>query len=362
MMENDQLGDCTCAGMGHAEMLWSANGGSIDIPSDNDVITAYEAVGGYVPGNPNTDNGAVELTVLKYWKTTGIGGRKIMGYADVNPSLTSHIQQAIWLFGVGYIGVDMPLTAQNQVGGIWDVVGDGQSGDSAPGSWGGHCLSPNTRILTHDLKWEALENIKEGQSIIGFDENVGDIRRQYRKTKVLANKELTLPCYDVDFSDGIKIRAAEDHLWLTRENVWTRTDQLTENTKLAKPLVPWETDNSRDAGYLAAAFDGVMYSDWQTPLKITFVGNHAVRALQTTSKTYIAEGFAAHNCVDIVAYTPDELICVTWGKLQRMTYKWFNTYCDEFHVPLSQDWITAKGVAASGFALSTLQSDLALIV
>jgi len=204
MMENDQLGDCTCAGMGHAEQLWTANTGSMFTPSDSAVLKAYEDVGGYVPGNPNTDNGASEFDVLKYWQNTGIAGKKILTYADINPMLLDNIKQAVWLFGVGYIGVAMPLTAQNQIGGIWDVVGDGATGNNAPGSWGGHC-------------------------------------------------------------------------------------------------------------------------------------------------------------VDIVAYTPDELLCVTWGQLQRMTYKWFTTYCDEFHVPLSSDWINAKGVAASGFDLPTLQKDLNII-
>ncbi|HYB25349.1 MAG TPA: hypothetical protein VEF89_01915 [Solirubrobacteraceae bacterium] len=34
------------------------------------------------------------------------------------------------------IGIALPVTAQGQT--EWTVVGDGKTGNSAPGSWGGH--------------------------------------------------------------------------------------------------------------------------------------------------------------------------------------------------------------------------------
>src|SRR5271167_2242956 len=67
-MLNVSLGDCTCAAVGHALQVWSyAADGSILTPPDSDIEALYEAVGGYVPGDPNTDQGAVEQEVLKYW-------------------------------------------------------------------------------------------------------------------------------------------------------------------------------------------------------------------------------------------------------------------------------------------------------
>jgi hypothetical protein len=45
------------------------------------------------------------------------------------------IATAIWLFGGAYIGVELPISAQNQD--VWDVA-DGP--DAEPGSWGGHAV------------------------------------------------------------------------------------------------------------------------------------------------------------------------------------------------------------------------------
>ena len=63
------------------------------------------------------------------------------------------------MFGGAYGGVELPLSAQSQVGGVWDVVGDGQTGSSAPGSWGGHA----TAIIKYGIAgvtlvtWGALQ-------------------------------------------------------------------------------------------------------------------------------------------------------------------------------------------------------------
>lgn len=107
MMLNDSLGDCTCAAAGHMEMNWTANNGSLFTPTDNQILAAYEAVGGYVPGNPNTDNGAVELDVLKYWQKTGIAGHKIDAFVSINPHNIQHMKIAMWLFGGVYTGVTL---------------------------------------------------------------------------------------------------------------------------------------------------------------------------------------------------------------------------------------------------------------
>jgi hypothetical protein len=138
MMLNDFLGDCTCAAAGHCEMLWTANAGREFTPSDDDILAAYEAVGGYKPGEPDTDNGAFELDVLKYWRETGIAGRRIAAFAAVNPLNHDHLKLAVMLFGAAYIGVALPVSAQGQE--AWDVPPGGAKGEGEPGSWGGHAV------------------------------------------------------------------------------------------------------------------------------------------------------------------------------------------------------------------------------
>ena len=54
------------------------------IVSDADIEKAYEAVGGYVPGDEWTDNGAVEIDVLKFWQKAGDRRVKIGAFVSVD--------------------------------------------------------------------------------------------------------------------------------------------------------------------------------------------------------------------------------------------------------------------------------------
>ena len=138
MMLNDKLGDCTIAGCGHAEQVWSLNSSKEITVTDQAILTAYEQWDGYNPNDPSSDQGGIELEVLKNWRKLGLAGHQLRAFAEVDVSNTKELQQAITLFGCAYIGVALPITAQNQL--VWDVVNDHGSGDADPGSWGGHCV------------------------------------------------------------------------------------------------------------------------------------------------------------------------------------------------------------------------------
>ena len=139
MMMNDTIGDCTCAGAGHAiQTLTSAGQGTMLTITDADVLAAYEAITGYDPKDPSTDNGACLVDVLNYWVKNGIGGHKIAGFVTVNAKNAQHLQAACEFFGGTYSGVGLPITSQTQD--IWDVPAAGLSGEGAPYSWGGHCI------------------------------------------------------------------------------------------------------------------------------------------------------------------------------------------------------------------------------
>jgi len=137
MMMNDQLGDCTIAGVGHAIQVWTANNGGIVTVPDPTIENYYQTWDGYVPGNPNTDNGGVELDVLNDWQKSDFSGHKLMAFTDPKPSNLVEIRQSIALFGGVYIGLALPVTAQRQD--VWDVVPRGGA-NAKPGSWGGHCV------------------------------------------------------------------------------------------------------------------------------------------------------------------------------------------------------------------------------
>jgi hypothetical protein len=137
-MLNDALGDCTCAALGHAVQVWTANAATEITISDADVLAVYEGACGYNPADPATDQGGVELDVLNYARTTGIGGHKIDAFVALQPENAEHIKLSVDLFGGVYIGVSLPNTIQGQ-GDTWTL--DITAGaDAVPGSLGGHAV------------------------------------------------------------------------------------------------------------------------------------------------------------------------------------------------------------------------------
>lgn len=138
MMLNDVEGDCTCAAAGHMIQAWTAANGDQVIVPDTAIQAAYSAVGGYVPGDPTTDNGAYALDVLKLWRDVGIGGHKILGWVALDPKNRRQMQIACDLFGGVYAGFELPRTAHGQE--VWAVPSYGAVGQGMPGSWGGHMI------------------------------------------------------------------------------------------------------------------------------------------------------------------------------------------------------------------------------
>lgn len=142
MYLNDRLGDCTIAAAAHMIEAWTRDAGSQRNPAVTTVERAYWMTG-HPPethgtqGGP-TDDGRVELDVLNYWRKAGIGRDKIVAYVAVDPANVEHCRLAIHLLGGLYTGIGLPLTARTQR--VWDVVGDGRTGDAAPWSWGGHAV------------------------------------------------------------------------------------------------------------------------------------------------------------------------------------------------------------------------------
>ena len=156
MMRNDMLGDCTIAAIAHAVQTWTQNAGSqahlVTVPDDQ-IVQTYSDFCGYVPGDASTDNGGVELDVLNLWRQKGFAGHQIVAYADPQPQNILHVKHAISRFMGIYIGLQLPVSAQDQD--LWDVVPvDG-------GVWGGHavwCLAYDPDELTC-VTWGKLKKM-----------------------------------------------------------------------------------------------------------------------------------------------------------------------------------------------------------
>jgi hypothetical protein len=139
---NSEFGNCTCAAAAHLIEAWTASGGALRRPALADVMTMYWETGqppaatGTAGGA--TDDGRNELDVLNYWRNPGLGSDRIGAYTSIVPTDHDLLRTGLFIFGGVYTGLSLPLTAQGQR--EWDVVGDGKTGASAPGSWGGHAV------------------------------------------------------------------------------------------------------------------------------------------------------------------------------------------------------------------------------
>jgi len=168
-MLNDKLGCCTISGGAHAiQTLTLAATGKMVTVDDAAILSLFEKWDGYDPTNSASDNGGIELDVLNSWHKNTFAGHALDAFADPDVTNVTEVKQSIALFGGLYIGLDLPKSAQAQVGGLWDVEPWYRFGPLdpswKPGSWGGHCVW----ICGYDatgltcITWGALQQMSWG--------------------------------------------------------------------------------------------------------------------------------------------------------------------------------------------------------
>lgn len=133
MAKNDEFGDCVFAGGAHEHMLLSTVGGKPAKFSDASILKAYSDVTGFNPSKPETDRGTLVIPALDYRRTVGMKDtkgvvHKIEGHATIHTALGGYadlelLSQAIYLFGVVGVGIELPAYAMDQfkAGKPWDV-------------------------------------------------------------------------------------------------------------------------------------------------------------------------------------------------------------------------------------------------
>ena len=135
MMKNDELGDCTAAGVGHAFQVWTnVAHGREWTPTDQQVVDFYSHTTGYNRLDPHSDQGGDEPTVLNWLEKNGYFGFTVDGYGtmpDVHD--LNKAKQLIEAFGGLYIGFDVPDGIAEAPGSVWNNPPDGQI-------VGGHCV------------------------------------------------------------------------------------------------------------------------------------------------------------------------------------------------------------------------------
>lgn len=134
MLGNDRYGNCTCVSLLHMFMIWLSQNGFNREYTVAEALDLYIRLCGFDPARPEaTDNGGVELDILKAWRKEPIEGIQLLAFASVDPMNWEHVKLAHWLAGTLYMGVSLPTEAQNEK--IWS------STTGTPGTWGGHAIN-----------------------------------------------------------------------------------------------------------------------------------------------------------------------------------------------------------------------------
>lgn len=123
------------------------------------------------------------------------------------------------------------------------------------------CLPPEMRVLTTDLRWIPVGEVSVGTTLVGIDEHGSSLDKNYRKWRkatVTQMERKILPVYRIYLNDGTYLDSTAEHPWLVYNGThytWRNTESLQKNSRLPKVLNVWSEDISKEAGYLAGAFD-----------------------------------------------------------------------------------------------------------
>ena len=211
MMGNDTYGDCTCAAAGHMILEWTTDTQPKPVVIPNpDIIQFYDHFSG---GNP--DAGANMLDVLKYWRSHGLDGHKILGFAQLTLKNDAQLKSSVSIFANCYIGVALPNFAVNPPPGNnmldipWVVPAGGAHGDAAPNPNNGHCIpavgydEENLYIVT----WGQLKSMSWQFYAAYADESFAVLSNDWlAKNKAPSGFDLAALQQDLNQIDGVDAR------------------------------------------------------------------------------------------------------------------------------------------------------------
>jgi len=161
VMLNDRLGDCVIAGRAHIRGVHTANAGAPVHMTPEEILADYSAIGGYVPGDPSTDNGCNMIAAQDFW----VQRKDLWGYLAVDASNVAEARAALNIFENLYIGIELPdawlSPFPSGPGFVWDV--------GRPDPMNGHCVMAvgyNERGIQicswgmiGTLTWEAFQSL-----------------------------------------------------------------------------------------------------------------------------------------------------------------------------------------------------------
>jgi hypothetical protein len=134
----------------------------------------------------------------------------------------------------------------------------------------GFCVDPGTRVLTAELKWERIADLKAGDEVVAVDEHPPGGRgkaRRMRTATVQAVQTVQRMAYRIAFDDGREVVCTDMHPWLTRKagdraqwrSISGRGNEVVGKIKVGTAVrwitKPWGAPTAED-GWFGGMLDG----------------------------------------------------------------------------------------------------------
>lgn len=182
------------------------------------------------------------------------------------------------------------------------------------------CLTPDALVLTADLRWKPLGDIKVGEEIFGFTEisrGKSEDRRHWEKSVVTHIHREKRNVYDVELENGDHVKTTAEHKWLVESRAgykWAETQGMwingynvfgekkpgphTEKTTtiVCKPFQVIHQDCSYESGWLAGMIDADGHICQQNIHNSDGTIRHGLRIGIAQSETYL------DICKDIIKW------------------------------------------------------------
>ena len=109
------------------------------------------------------------------------------------------------------------------------------------------CLTPHTKVLTHNFKYKEIKDVQIGEELVGFEDTLRKYNRtQFKKATVVGKKVLRKKCLEFIFDDGTSISGSVDHSWVAVQKskgnslLWSRMDELSVGDYIPQVCEVWE--------------------------------------------------------------------------------------------------------------------------
>lgn len=141
-----------------------------------------------------------------------------------------------------------------------------------------YCLAPDHKVLTSDLRWVPLGDVKIADTLVGFEEfRTTDGGRRFIPSVVTSHEFSEDLLYQVVLEDGTVFKATKEHRWLGRSKQasslrWFETKNLL-GKRLPKLFDVWGSDTSYSSGWLSGLLDGEGWISSRSGLQVALAQN-----------------------------------------------------------------------------------------